>query len=101
MRELCGPSAFACVFTEKLKHLSIECRDIAGLSATDPIPVAHNFLIHPVSARVANVILDGVKAGQGAALDAISRNQEPWTVTNYRSWVPGLVNAAHKFLGLF
>src|SRR6058998_3735030 len=51
MRELCGPSAFACVFTEKLKHLSIECRDIAGLSATDPIPVAHNFLIHPVSAE--------------------------------------------------
>jgi len=63
MRDLGRSSGSARVLTEKVNHLPIECRDIARLAAADPIPVAHNFLIHPVSACVANVILDGMKTG--------------------------------------
>ncbi len=55
------------VFLEKGKHFAIECGNVTRLTAGDPVLVAHYFAIDPVAARIANVILDGVIAGQGSS----------------------------------
>lgn len=63
-----GHSGFRPVLGEEPDHLTVKGRDIAGLAAADPVLIAHNLLVQPLTAGVANVVPDGVIAGKGAAI---------------------------------
>jgi hypothetical protein len=48
---------------EQTDHCPVERRQIIGLAAGHPVAVLNHFPIHPVAPRVADVVLDGVVAG--------------------------------------
>lgn len=58
----CTLSAFS-AFGEELKHLAVESGDIRRLAARHPILVTDHFLVLPLAARVANVILNRMVSG--------------------------------------
>jgi len=68
---------------KQLQHRSVECRNIVGLPATDPVFVQDRFLIGPITAGVADVVLNGKVAGQMATLDESGgeSSQGPWQIT--------------------
>ena len=51
---------------KQLQHRSVECRNIVGLLATDPVFVQDRFLIGPI---IADVVLNDEVAGEIAILD--------------------------------
>jgi hypothetical protein len=52
---------------KQLQHRSVECRNIVGLLATDPVFDQDRFLIGPITAGVADVVLNDEGAGETAA----------------------------------
>ena len=60
----------------------IERRQIIGLSAGHPIAVLNHFLVDPVAARIADVVLNGMTTGQRPPAHQSRRNQFPWRVTD-------------------
>ena len=54
---------------EQFDHALIEGRQVFRAAATDPRAITNHFLVYPVGTGIADVILDGVVAGHGLALD--------------------------------
>src|SRR5580704_5197912 len=48
------------------KHGPVERRQVAGVTARNPVAILNNFAIQPIAAGVANVVLHGVIACQGS-----------------------------------
>ncbi len=68
---------------KQLQHRSVECRNIVGLPATDPVFVQDRFLIGPITAGVADVVLNGEVAGEMATLDESGGEEWPGAVANH------------------
>ena len=49
---------------KQFDHVLVELGNVRRLPAAHPVPVANTDFIHPVRARISQVILDGVVAGQ-------------------------------------
>src|SRR5438270_85663 len=67
---------------EEADHGPVERGKIAGLPAAYPVLVLDHLAINPLAARVADVILDAVVAGQGPPADQAGRHQLPGSVTD-------------------
>src|SRR5215467_142354 len=61
---------------EQLDHRFVEDRNVIGLAAADPVPVANDLFVAPAAAGIANIVLDRVVAREAAALDQAGGNQE-------------------------
>jgi len=71
----------------------IESRQIAGTSAGHPVAILNHFLVHPVAARIADVVLDGVTTGQRPPTHQPGRDEFPWGVTDGGN---GLASRLHR-----
>jgi hypothetical protein len=47
-----NPFRHACGFRKQDDHLAVESWNVVGLSAGDEMSIAHDFAVHPVSARI-------------------------------------------------
>jgi hypothetical protein len=65
---------------KELQHRSVECRNIVGLLATDPVFVQDRFLIGPI---IADVVLNDEVAGEIATLDESGGEEWPGAVANH------------------
>jgi len=71
----------------------IESWQIAGTAAGHPIAVLNHFLVQPVAARIADVVLDGVTTGQRPPTHQPGRDEFPWRVTDGGN---GLASRLHR-----
>lgn len=53
--------------SEELDHTTVEGGNVLRASTAHPVAIPYHFLIHPGTTRVADIILNGVVAGQCAA----------------------------------
>src|SRR5215467_5528651 len=75
---LCLPGAplshcWRFVLCKKRNHCLVKCWYVFGAAAADPVVITHHFLIHPLSSRVAYIILNSVVACQGSTNDQACR----------------------------
>jgi hypothetical protein len=78
---------------KEAEHGPVERRDVAGLAAAHPVAVLDHLAINPVAARVPDVVLDGVVAGQPPPEDQAGRHQLPGSVADHGK---GLAGALHR-----
>src|SRR5579884_1579985 len=71
-------------FGEQLHHRRVKGRQVLRTAAAHPVSIAHHLLVHPVTASVADVVLDGVVARQRAAFYEVGRNEQPGSMADYR-----------------
>src|SRR2546430_6882364 len=86
---------------EQLNHALIKGRDILRAAAADPVPVAHQLLVYPPGASIANIVLDRVIARQRPALGKACRDQQPGAMADDGNRSPAVINLAHKVLSLW
>ena len=67
---------------EQIEHRPIERGKIGGLTARHLVIVLQHLVVHPVAARIANIIPDGVVAGQPATLHQARRDEQPEAVAD-------------------
>src|SRR5580704_14324299 len=87
--------------SEESQHLLVERRNIVRLPAANPVPIAHDFAIDPISARVLNVVLNCVVARKCSAPSQASGNKKPRGVANECDRLAAAIHLLHEFLRFF
>src|SRR5947209_3783800 len=83
---------------EKFDHALVKGGQVFGTAAADPGAIAHHFLVNPVAACVADIVLDGVVAGQRFAFDKASGDQQPGAMTDHSNRFALFVSLADELL---
>src|SRR5438105_4273833 len=91
----------AAAFRQELNHLAVEGWNIAGLPAAYPVGIANDLAVFPNASCVADVVLDGVVAGQAASTHQAGGDQQPRSMADDRDGFAFLVNGANQLLRLF
>ena len=85
---------------EEVEHGPVEGRQVGGLAAGYPVAVLDDFTIDPVAARVADVVLEGVVAGQRSPAYQPRRHQLPRGVADGGEGFAGVLHGPQKCLHL-
>src|SRR5258706_11576965 len=88
-------------FREKLDHGRIEGRQVFGTAAGYPVTIANHLLVYPVATSVADIVLDGVVAGQCSASHKVRRDQQPGCMTDDGHGFASLLHLPDQLLRLW
>src|ERR1041384_3363102 len=76
------PRGTDCRAREQLYHFAVEHRQVFRSPAGHQVAIRDAFAVFPLAARIADVILNGVPAGEFAPSDDSGGNQFPRSMTN-------------------
>src|SRR5947209_18998802 len=83
---------------EEFDHACVKSWQVLWTAAADPGAITHHFLVNPVAACIADIVLDGVEAGHCFTFDEASGDQQPWAVTDHSDRFTLAVSMANEFL---
>src|SRR5690242_7622622 len=83
---------------KKFEHLAIKCRDVVRLAAAHPITIDQHFSILPFGSGVAEIVLNGVIAGDLSSSHKSGRHQQPRPVADHRNRLACAVDGLRKLL---